>query len=114
MVKESFFTTLTDTTIETVLGRKEKWVTKRTGIASTPSEPDLSILQEAIVLETRLEIITMHPHSLGDGSDRQEHYPQIDYRSRLKEIYSAYPLRTTIYTTQTTHATDDVKEVWGE
>jgi len=114
MVKEAFFTDLVDGTIELILDRKEHWVTKKTGIASTPAEPDLSILQEALVFEARLEIQTKYPHSLGDGSERQDHYPQIDYRSRLKEIYAQYPLRTTVYAKQTTHATDDIKATWSE
>ena len=115
MIRRIVDTTMPDVDIEEIAALKEKWVAKRTNIKTTPSDSfDLGNLQEMVILETASEIKDKDPYSKADGAYREDHYPQLTWSMKLKQLYAMYPARGKGYVKSTDYKTDDIKDTWPE
>jgi len=92
MIKREYpDTDATDADIEAMAQLCEYKAVRKTGVASAPTDPvDLGNLQRIVILETCIDLKSREPHSRGDASYREEHYPQLNWMRELKELYALF------------------------
>lgn len=85
-------TSMTSAGVDALAQRLEYWVAFKTGVSTTPTDAaTLAILQLAVIYETAIAIKNRDPHSQAIGSFRFEHYPQLEWKGKLAEIYRGFP-----------------------